>query len=376
MRDQARRHRMIGAIVAAIASLVAAPLAWAAGCISSGTESEINAALSGPDSRAVLCPKATFRLSHRIVLSFDGQQLFTEGLPTADSRARIEVADGILSTAIFSRASNISVHHLIVDGARARYGRDPKGEALIDLGGDVSGMNVNHVHAFDPRGWSVLHVFEGRKDCSGARVAYNDLGPSGHPNHEWADGISFACRDGFIQHNTITDASDGAIVIFGAPGTLVEDNLIITRSNTLLGGINLVDYGPFDGDYTGTIVRHNRIQASGGFIKVGIAAGPVVWGDRHGRAVRGAEIIDNTIVGDNIGFGIAVDDVADFTITGNRAQGRFGGVRGARCWPDMTLTGDPFIRNPASTSGTYQKEFEAGFLGYAICIKKSPDDPN
>jgi Right handed beta helix region len=368
--------RWAARLALAVAVAIAPHIVWPAGCIPSGTEADINAALSGPGSRAVLCPKATFRLSHRIVLSSDGQQLFTEGLPTDDSRARIEVTDGSLSTAIFSRASNISVHHLIVDGARARYGRDPKGEALIDLGGDVSGISVDHVRAFDPRGWSVLHVFEGRRDCSGARITYNDIGPSGHPNHEWADGISFACRSGFIQHNTITDASDGGIVIFGAPGTLVEDNLIVTRSNTLLGGINMVDYGPFDGDYTGTIVRHNRIQAPGGYIKIAIAAGPVVWGERHGRAVRGAEITDNSIVGDNIGFGIAADDVADFTIAGNRAQGRFGGVRGDRCWPDMTLTGSAFIRNPASTSGTFQKEFEAGFLGYAICIKKSPDDPN
>jgi hypothetical protein len=373
---QARRHLFVGSIVAAIACLVAAPLAWSASCIPGGTEADINAALSGPDSRAVLCPKATFRLSHRIVLSSDGQQLFTEHLPTDGSRARIEVADGSLSTAIFSRATNISVHHLIVDGARTRYGRDPKGEALIDLGGDVSAIEVDHVRAFDPRGWSVLHVFEGRKNCRGARVTYNDIGPSGHPNHEWADGISFACRDGFIQHNTITDASDGGIVIFGAPGTLVEDNLIVTRSNTLLGGINLVDYGPFDGDYTGTIVRHNRIQASGGYIKVGIAAGPVVWGDRHRPAVRGAAITDNTIIGDNIGFGIAVDDVADFTITGNRAHGRFSGVRGDGCWPDSMPPGHALIRNPSSTSGTFQKDFEVGFLGYAICIKKSPSDPH
>jgi Right handed beta helix region len=375
MRGQARQDRMVAGLVAAITGLMAVRLAGAAGCIPSGTEAEINAALTGPDSRAVLCPKAIFRLSHRIVLSADGQQLYTEHSPTDDSRARIEVTDADLSTAIFSRASNISVHHLIVDGARSRYGRDPKGEALIDLGGDVSGIEVDHVRAFDPRGWSVLHVFEG-KSCSGARVVYNDIGPSGHPNHEWADGISFACRDGFIQHNTITDPSDGGIVIFGAPGTLVEDNLIVTRSNTLLGGINLVDYGPFDGDYAGTIVRHNRIQASGGYIKVGIAAGPVVWGDRKGRNVRGAQIADNTIVGDNIGFGIAADGVTDFTITGNRTQGRFGGVRGERCWPNTTPPGHPFIRNPASTSGTFQEDFELGFLGYAICVKQSPSDPN
>lgn len=36
--------------------------------------------------------------------------------------------------------------------------------------------------------------------------------------------------------NTITDATDGAIVIFGAPGTLVKNNTIIADTRVLLGG--------------------------------------------------------------------------------------------------------------------------------------------
>ena len=67
---------------------------------------------------------------------------------------------------------------------------------------------------------------------------------------------------------------------------MVQENLIITHSNTLLGGIKLIDYGPFDGDYSGTIVRHNRIEAPGGYIIVCIAAGPVV---------RGGSITDNSM---------------------------------------------------------------------------------
>lgn len=350
---------LVSVRASAIAVLIAAVSVAAADCIRSGTDVEINTALLGPGARAVLCRGATFRLSHRIVLSSDGQQIYTDHLPTGDSRAHIEVADPSLSTAIFSRASNVTVHHLIVDGARTRLGRDPKGEALIELGGDVAGIDVDHVRAFDPRGWSILHIFEGSRHCNGARVVDNEFGPSGHPDGEWADGISFACRSGVVRHNTISDASDGGIVIFGAPGTLVEDNLIITHSNTLLGGINLVDYRPFDGDYTGTIVRHNRIEAPGGYIKVAIAAGPAVWGASAEHVVRGAAITDNIIVGGHMGFGIAADGVADFNITGNKASSRFSGRRDDRCWPGTTPPGHAFVRNAASTSGTFQKEFEA-----------------
>jgi hypothetical protein len=360
----------------AMATCSAPQFALSADCIHSGDETGINAALSGPHARAVLCPGATFSLSHQIVLSSEGQELYTENLPTNDSRAHIVVADPNLSTAIFSHASNVFVHHVIVDGARARYGRDPKGSALIELGGDVAGIRVDHVHAFDPRGWSVLHVFQGNNNCSGARITFNDLGPSGHPNGEWADGISFACRDGFIQHNTITDASDGAIVLFGAPGTLVEHNIIVTRNNVLLGGINMVDFGAFGGDSSGTIVRNNQLEARGGFIKIGIAAGPAVWGSKSGHLNRGAAITDNTFSGDNFGFGIAVDGVVDFTIKGNKATGHFGGVRTKRCWSGTSAPGHAFVRNPQSSSGTFQKDFEEGVLGYAICIKKSADDPD
>jgi hypothetical protein len=362
---------LIALLNACVQGSLAAQHASSAGCIRSGDESEINKALAGPNAHAVLCQNAVFRISHEIVVSADGQELYTASSPNADGRARIEVADSNLSTAIFSRASNISIHHVIIDGARPLLGRDPKGGALIEIGGDVTGIQVDHVRAYDPRGWSVLHVFEGGRKCSGARISDNDLGPSGHPNGEWADGISFACRNSLVEHNTITDASDGAIVIFGAPGTLVDHNLVVTRSNTLLGGINLVDYKPFDGDYTGVIVRDNRIEALGGYIKVGIAAGPSVWTDDVQLVNHGATISNNTLSGANFGYGIAVQGVTDFKILSNKAVGHFAGNKGPRCHATTAPIGGPFIRNFLMTTGTFQKDFVAGTLTYSICIEKS-----
>ena len=79
----------------------------------------------------------------------------------------------------------------------------------------------------------------------------------------------------------IQDPTDGGIVIFGSPGTVVENNTIwiekvgswriscavcINSSlsqQTLLGGINLVDYLPWSGNYTNVMVRNNSIF--GGF---------------------------------------------------------------------------------------------------------------
>ena len=87
---------------------------------------------------------------------------------------------------------------------------------------------------------------------------------------------------------------DGGIVLFGSPGTLVENNTIWVETvrlsymnrrlsrltdryqMTLLGGINMVDYDPWNGNYTNTIVRNNMIF--GGF-----ATAPAVAGETKGE---------------------------------------------------------------------------------------------
>lgn len=95
---------------------------------------------------------------------------------------------------------------------------------------------------------------------------------------QWADGISIACKGSTVQGNTIVDATDGGIVIFGAPGSVVSGNTIIARQRRPLGGINLVDYSPFQGSFDGTVVEKNLIFADSNMIKTGIALGGMVWG--------------------------------------------------------------------------------------------------
>lgn len=72
----------------------------------------------------------------------------------------------------------------------------------------------------------------------------NESGPAGNSNETWADGISLACTNSTVRNNLIIDAPDGGIVIFGAPGSIIEGNIIRAETRTLLGGITMVDYDP------------------------------------------------------------------------------------------------------------------------------------
>jgi parallel beta-helix repeat protein len=58
-------------------------------------------------------------------------------------------------------------------------------------------------------------------------VQNNDIGPCGVDTfQEWADGISVSCANSVVRHNMIKGATDGGIVLFGAPGTQVYNNTI------------------------------------------------------------------------------------------------------------------------------------------------------
>jgi hypothetical protein len=293
------------------------------------SQTVINALLQsgGAGTVVALCPRTVYPLTAPVVFTAPDQELSTQGAPPGPARAVLRVEGADQAMAILGQCpacSGLRIRNLQVDGNRPALGRLPKGGALIEIGGATSGQLVRNVHAFEPRGWSALHVFEGALDCRGAQVLDNQIGPSGQPDGAWADGISYACRDGQVAGNTVTDATDGGIVIFQAPGTLVEHNTIVARTRTLMGGINMVDYKPYDGDYSGTVVRDNRIEAQGAMIKVGLAVGPAVWGLGQ-QAVQGGTVEDNRVEGAPLGYGLAVGGVSGFTIGGNIVTGAFAG---------------------------------------------------
>lgn len=91
------------------------------------------------------------------------------------------------------------------------------------------------------------------------------------PGGPWADGLSIAGRESVIAGNYVFDATDGAIVVFCAPGSTITDNTIVAKGRDLLGAINMVDDFPFDRDFTNTRVIGNVIRSEGdAFIRLAI----------------------------------------------------------------------------------------------------------
>jgi hypothetical protein len=380
-----------------IALVVAVPMLALSGragaCIKKGTEQDINSVLAtGGD--AVLCEfngtgQGLFRLSGTIKFTTANQKLYTLGRPTGKKRALLKVVDSSVSVAIDgSGVSGIELSHVRIDGntealgfvcGACSGGNCPKpscanppcppciGDALINMGGTGgSYQTISHVLAENPRSWSTIHFFEGtvtpdpvstqcqkpaiqyRPSCSHETLTHNHIRHAGrgyqyetNPDKSgnvqyvglWADGISFACSDSVIEDNVIEDATDGAIVLFGAPGTLVSNNRIVNRTQPLFGGIHMVPYDPVCGNYHGTVVSGNTIKAESAFIRTGIPMGVRLWGcpnpadlDGGDGIHHGGTVTSNTVTGDYFGYGYPIDGVANWTVSGNVDSAKHVGI--------------------------------------------------
>ncbi len=364
------------ALIAVAAALAAScardtasgPAGPSATCLGSGDETTINAALSGPAGIAVLCRGAMFDLHGPVVFVRDGEQLYTEGLPTGSTRATLRVADPSLTTAlVFTGRSNVRVSHVIVDGNREALGWIPGGAGLIEAGGDASGQRVEYVRAFEPRGWTCLHATEGAGlSCTGITIAHNDFGPSGQGDGEWADGISLACRRSLVHDNTITDATDGGIVVFGAPGSIVAGNIVRAVTRPLLGGITMVDYGPFAGDYTRTVVDSNVIDGAGRQIRIGLAMGTETWTCRPGAPRLSGGVVSHNLLQGDMGYGYAVDGVTGWTVMGNVSAANHAGIPVRDCAGRLPSVPGGFQIARDHSSGTFQGEFTNAVLDSAL----------
>ncbi|MFI9509661.1 right-handed parallel beta-helix repeat-containing protein [Nocardia sp. NPDC052566] len=361
-------------VAAAMVGLSAVGATAATGCIASGTEADINAALTGSGAKAVLCPNAVFTLAAPVMFTAPDQEVSTQGNPTDQTRAVLLVNGSKQTTAVNGAGQSGAVlRNVQVDGNRPVLG-SLKGEALIVMGGAGTDQTVREIAAREPRSWSSLHIFEGAvtddvPQCQRATIVDNQIGPSGQADGTWADGISLACGSSLVQGNTITDATDGAIVVFGAPGSTIQNNTIVAVSRQLLGGINMVDFAPVGGNYTGTVVRNNVIDGKSHFIKVGIAMGPAIW-NCASEINYGATVTGNTLRGLNIGYGYAVNGVRNWTVTDNVDQARHVGAPGFGCGGFPSAPGG--FQVESSASSTLQPEFQNAKLGYVLGISEPP----
>lgn len=202
----------------------------------------------------------------------------------ADQRATVRLASSALSCAIYTAdigRDGATISNLRVDGNRPNLGYLSGGLALIEAGGTNSGQTIDRIDVFEPRAWSALHIIEGSGNtCVGAVVKNSKIGPAGqaptgptqfrlgrretgpYPPGQWADGISLSCRNAVVTNNIITDATDGGIVIFGSPGSTISGNTIQANQRQLLGGMNAVDFNPWQGAFEGVQVTNNIIRKS------------------------------------------------------------------------------------------------------------------
>jgi hypothetical protein len=258
----------------------------------------------------------------------------------------------------------VTVRNLIVDGNRRELGRfrnNNLATGLIVLGGN-EGPTVKDCQILDPRGYTAIHVREGDKlSCSGAIIEKNVIGPVGEefderidgPDPEMsllgrplADGVSLACRDSFVRDNTFFDNTDAAVVVYCSPGSHITRNTIESRSLSAMAGILAVDVGPFDGDYTNTIISSNTINALHRSIRVAIGLGPSVWSDDTDSFIKGGTVIENKFKGEHMGFGIAAAGLDGWKILDNKSTAKHSGKKTDRCF-DEPINPEPmaFLKN-------------------------------
>ncbi|KAG6910809.1 hypothetical protein DXG01_007698 [Tephrocybe rancida] len=359
---------------------------------------------SGPGYTLQLCPNQTYFIQAPLAFASPNQEISTLGYPTADERALL-VVNGTLNddgtghtTAIDGiclTCSGVKLRNIQIDGAR-RGAPAAGGGGNIEMGGENPDQIVEFVRSYDPRGWSCLHIAEGSLNCNNTLVQNNDIGPCGSDAfQQWADGISMSCLNSIVRNNMIQGATDGGIVLFGSPGTQVYNNTIWVLNHTLLGGINMVDYDPFSGNYTGTVVTNNTILGGfatdteepsdtkgnnfeGAVIKMGIAIGPRTWfGDKFGTNVSFSGVVSNNQFGGAFTYAIAVASTVNFTIENNVLIGNtsFIGARGPNCSDsDSPPSPAPFIVDPNDTVNlTLQTDFQPIGDGDALTCVLPPN---
>jgi hypothetical protein len=349
------------------------PTATSEPCLASGNQDDINARLRLFGDVAVLCQGAVFELTGPVIISADSQKIYTEGLPSDERRAVLRIVSPEVTTAVLMRDfSYILLANVIIDGNRPSLGYKT-GDALIYAGGYSRGQIFRALKIMEPRSWSALHLIE---PCSDALVEDNDVGPAGYPDGTWADGISLACTNSIVRNNRIVDATDGAIVIFEATGSIVEDNIIRAETRTLLGGIHMVSSELYDGNYTGTVVRNNIIEAAGAVIRIAIPMGPRTWLclDENSNVITiyGGRVTNNILRGEKMQYGFIVDGVRDWTVIDNIDESTHIGTPTVECNGHIASRPAGFQYYPPRSQGVFQAEFMPANLELAVGAIKDP----
>ncbi|GMK57362.1 hypothetical protein CspeluHIS016_0401960 [Cutaneotrichosporon spelunceum] len=348
-------------------------------CVPNTTDLQAQLTAGGTGYVLSLCADQVYPLTSSLNFTAPKQEISTEGYPTDGRRATLRVDGGTCAVrADKDGLDGVHLRNVQVDGNRQGNEGAPAGnEGNIVVGGSNRGQLVEWVRSFNPRGWTCLHITEGDLNCTETTVQHNDIGPCGYDTWmdvrprmasltQWADGISLSCTNSTVYNNTVVDATDGGIVIFGAPLSTVKGNRVRAATRVMLGGINLVDVTPWKpGNYSGTRVASNRIEggyatamgnatrgphAQRALIKIGIGVGPRVWWDKTDQSTSAGGVVTDNVFSGAFSFGMAVGAVQNFQITNNTFVGNstFIGEYGANCtqWDQTPNPPVPLLREP------------------------------
>ena len=338
-------------------------------CVPSGTQEDINARLRRAGDVALLCAGSVFDLTSPVVFSADGQQVHTEGFPTDDRRARLRLASPFAVMAVYMlNRSNVMLRNVIVDGNQPNLG-PAQGQALILAGGSGSGEVIREIQAVESRTWATIQLFESLD--GGVSRCTNQLVENSEIRSAFGSGIALACTNSVVRNNTITDIGAVGIIIFGAPGSLVEGNILRAETRGMFSGINMVDPIVYNGNYTGVQVHANVIDAAGATIRLAVGMGYRIWfcvdpNDPTDYTFFGATVTDNILRGAYMQYGFAVDGVRDWTVTGNQDFATHSGTPMAICNGQVPSPPAGFQFHQARAQGVFQHEFVDANLEGAV----------
>ncbi len=249
----------------------------------------------------------------------------------------------------------IHLENVAVDGNKYKLNQKGK-KARVSQGAmviisDSEGVWLRRCVLYNARTWStcqlseaghshivehnyVLGAGDDPRGC-GRYVDSKGYGRASEISIGWSDGFSIGAANVTARYNFVMDCTDVGIVLFGAIGSHVHDNLILNYSRDNHGGINMVDgiekwfmgtdstfgkdYPCYD--YRGIIIEDNRIVASGCRIQIGMPFGNRTWKRTKPYVfdMKGGVIRNNLLEGDAFGYGYLLDYVKNVDFYGNKS---------------------------------------------------------
>ena len=389
-----------------IHAVIAAAMVAAACCSAAAVQpgADLQAVLDRGED-LVLMQGRVYEVTETLRYKKPGQAIYTDGAKYPSQYATLRIADkGLMQLIWGGGIQDLRLEHVICDGNRYNLSTVPKppmgggGQPpLAQFGGPGGDRAIIRENVFmSTRSWATLKVHEGADNC---RVENNlvlgaGVDPRGNGREKdeipfnWGDAISVAAAKTIIRNNLILDPTDVGIVLYGAPGSIVEDNVIAAISRESLGGINLVDpIGLYclndeetEYDYRGDKIRNNLVDAYGGRIHMGYPIGAPQWAPKNtGKYLVGGEVTGNTMSGGAAAYGYVVHTIKDWKITGNKSTATYSGkTPGPNPNPKKAPDGPAaFIYNADTTIDTeLQPEFvqSTNHINFLLRTQHAPSD--